>query len=72
MIDEADLECRERLTPEIIHDIVALVPDDWLMTDSPFETTAEHRQAYEQFLLSRIEHSAIFVNEIKNARQEIV
>jgi hypothetical protein len=70
MLDEADRYCHSILTEQVIHNIVQLIPDDWLIVDAPFQSTGEHRQAYEQYLLSRIEHSEKFVNEAKHAREE--
>src|SRR3982750_2912556 len=50
---------RSILTLERINNIVSLVPDDWLVTDSPFQSAAEHRNAYIRFLELRIANSAI-------------
>ena len=51
------------LSPQLIQDIVALIPDEWLTGDAPFQTKEEHRRAYAQFLDIRITHSETFVNE---------
>lgn len=56
------------LTPEIIRSVVALIPDEWLITDSPFTSAAEHREAYFSFLSNRIAHSSIFITEAQNAQ----
>src|ERR1700743_1653274 len=47
-LDEVDRQFKEILTDENIRAIVALIPDEWL-TDAPFETTKQHRDAYTQF-----------------------
>ncbi|MES2702898.1 MAG: HipA family kinase [Bacteroidota bacterium] len=56
------------LTDAVIKDIVALIPDEWLCIDAPFESAAEHRKAYEQFLTARIAHSENFVKDAQHAR----
>jgi len=60
---------RSILTLERINNIVSLVPDDWLVTDSPFQSAAEHRNAYIRFLELRIANSAIFLKEAQHARE---
>lgn len=68
--DAADIFCKERLTREVVKGIVSIIPDDWLLADSPFANTNDHREAYLEYLLSRIGQSVNFVNEVKHARQE--
>jgi HipA-like protein len=70
MLDMADAVGKSLLTGVIIHDIVSMIPEEWLIVDSPFNSADEHRQAYEEYLLSRIEHSHNFVKEANHARQE--
>jgi len=69
---EADTQFRAILTPELISDIVALVPDDWLGGESIFDSPEQHRQAYAEFLNTRIAHSAIFLKEAQDARQTVI
>jgi hypothetical protein len=69
-LPEAAEACQARLTPEIIRDIVSLVPDVWL--DGPFLTPAAHREAYVAYLLTRLEASATFVDEARHARSLLV
>jgi len=68
-LNAVDSIFRLLLTDDIIHSIVSLIPDEWLVIDSPFTTVEEHRQAYESFLITRIANSAIFINEAQNARK---
>ncbi|GAA4306901.1 hypothetical protein GCM10023149_00330 [Mucilaginibacter gynuensis] len=67
LLEEVDAEFRAILTPERVENIINLIPDDWLATDV-FDSIAEHRAAYLEFLLTRIAHSEIFVKEAQNAR----
>lgn len=71
-LDAADKEFKEVLTDELIEKIVALIPDDWLKDETFFETPNDQRLAYIEFLKTRIDHSANFVNEAENARQKII
>ncbi|MES2647485.1 MAG: HipA family kinase [Bacteroidota bacterium] len=63
-MEAADKECRALLTVEIITGILGLVPDEWLVTNSPFTTAAEHRQAYVSFLTTRMAQSNLFINAV--------
>jgi hypothetical protein len=65
MLDEADAHFQSILNNELIRDIVAMVPEEWLLIGSPFTTVEEHRQAYIKFLTDRISNSTIFVKEAK-------
>lgn len=60
------------LTPAIIQGIVALIPADWLTGESIFQSPEEHRQAYAQFLTTRVAHSSIFVKEAQHAREALI
>lgn len=68
---EVDQLFRNILTPEKIESIVALVPDEWL-SDEPFQSGVEHRDAYVQFLKNRIAHSEFFINEASHARESLI
>lgn len=60
------------LTPEKIRAVVALIPDEWLERDSPFSSTAEHREVYSRFLELRVANSEIFVKEAQHARTTLI
>lgn len=59
------------LTTEKIESIVAQLPDDWL-TESIFDSIAEHREAYLHFLTTRLAHADFFVNEARHARASLI
>lgn len=63
---------RVLLTDELIRGIVSLIPDAWLVDGSPFQTAAVHRDVYARYLIRRIAHSDIFVNEAQHARQSAI
>lgn len=71
-IDSVDKEYRAILTPERIRSIVDLIPDEWLVKDSPFETAEEHRRAYVQFLEIRLAHTEIFIKQAQDARKALI
>jgi hypothetical protein len=67
-----DAEFRSILDTERVSSIVALIPDEWLTGESSFKSAEEHRQAYIQFLLTRIENSEIFIKEAQNAGETLI
>lgn len=71
-IAHADAIGKQKLTPQLINSIVALIPDEWLLEDSPFSSTLEHRNAYSLFLNNRIASSLNLVNTANHARQSII
>jgi hypothetical protein len=66
-LETVDAEFRTVLTPDRIRSIVALVPDEWLTGEEVFKTADEHREAYAEFLITRIERSEIFIKEAQHA-----
>ncbi len=67
-----DMKFKSILTEERIRAIVSLVPEEWLLVDSPFSSATEHREAYIRFLTLRIANSAIFVKEAQHAREILI
>ena len=67
-----DAEYRARLTPEVLHAIVALVPDEWLTDESSDLAPAERRAEYVRFLSARLAASESFVHEAQQARHALV
>jgi hypothetical protein len=64
----ADARIAARITPDAIERIVALIPDAWLVDDSPFDTAEAHREAYRNYLMRRIETPRAFLEEAVRAR----
>ena len=71
-LDLVDSEFKKILSKEIIENIVATIPEEWLKDETAFESIEKHRQAYVDFLSIRIAHSETFVNEAKHARESII
>jgi hypothetical protein len=72
MLEEADHNSKQRLTPEVVHQIVSMIPDLWLENDPPFPNQDAHRVAYTDYLLDRLAHSHIFIEEALRARDQLV
>ncbi len=72
MMEEADVFCKGVLTKEIVEAIVALIPEDWLKDEPLFATKDEQRNAYAVFILTRMQHSDIFIKEARDAREKLI
>ncbi|MCC9074057.1 aminotransferase class I and II [Flavobacterium sp. F-65] len=68
LLKEVDSEYKAVLTTELLQEIVALIPDEWLNWEDTDETPEGLRNVYLQFLQTRLNHSEIFVKEAENAR----
>ncbi|MBN9297721.1 MAG: aminotransferase class I and II [Filimonas sp.] len=71
-LENVQAEFSKKLTPEIITDIVDLVPEEWLNTGDYDVSPAEVRKVYIEFLTTRIAASETFVKEAQHARQSII
>ena len=67
-LPEADLKMSERITPDIIDNVVKLIPDGWLAGDSSLGGSDQYRDAYIEYLLRRLERPHVFVEEAIRAR----
>lgn len=65
---EVDCKMTERVTPHLIDSIVKLIPDTWLVEGSPFSGSDQYREAYVEYLLSRLEGRQVFLEEAIRAR----
>jgi hypothetical protein len=66
-MEEADHICSALLNGNIIHDIVQLIPGEWLTGDSSAETPEQLRSVYFTFLTERLNYSKQFTKEIRDA-----
>ncbi|HEX8889104.1 MAG TPA: HipA family kinase [Pyrinomonadaceae bacterium] len=67
-LEEADAKLSALVTPELIGEILELIPDEWLGSEKGFATVGEHRTAYSDYLLSRLASPRAFVKEAVDAR----
>jgi HipA-like kinase len=65
---EAGFKMTERITPDIIDRIVKLIPDAWLVGASSFGGSSQQRDAYIEYLLSRLAAAHVFLEEAIHAR----
>jgi hypothetical protein len=72
MIKEADDLFKTILTPSTLQAIVQLIPLDWLQWQDTDESPEAIREVYYQFLVTRLNHSEIFINEAQNAREALI
>ena len=59
------------LTTDFIQQLVRTLPEDWL-TEAPFLSVEEHRNAYVWFLQQRLKHTNILVQEANDARKILI
>lgn len=67
-LTEVNEAFRSRLDTNVIRSVVALIPEDWLLNDSPFESVEAHRDAYIAYLEARLLASETFVKGAQDAR----
>lgn len=70
-IEEVNEKFKPLLTEDFIHELVDLIPDEWLNWDMN-HSADELRKVYADFMIVRKENSDNFVNEILNARQNLI
>jgi hypothetical protein len=67
-IPEADARLAPLVTPRLLEEITAAVPDAWLEGDPVFASAAQSRAAYVAYLLARLAQPRAFVEEAERAR----
>ncbi|MER3435918.1 MAG: aminotransferase class I and II [Leptolyngbya sp. ERB_1_1] len=67
-LEAVDSKLTERLTPSLIEPIVNLIPEAWLVDNAPFPQSDQHRSAYIEYLLTRLERPRSFLEESTRAR----
>lgn len=67
-LDKADAELKSIFNEELIRNVVALVPGDWLNEDAKFASADENKEAYVDYLTKRLRESRHFVEEAIRAR----
>ena len=71
-LDNVNKQFLNILSKEKFREIVGLIPEDWLADETVFKNVEEHRNAYIDFLETRLANSQIFVNEAKHARETVI
>jgi hypothetical protein len=68
-LPEADAELSAKLDRRVLQDIVAQVPEGWLLNADAFADPATQRVAYVEYLLRRLDERQSFVQEAIRARR---
>src|ERR1035438_1990154 len=71
-VEQAAAIAHDRLTPPVLAEIVAQVPDAWLDAIPGDENAAQKKAAYVDFFVRRLQASAIFEQETIRARPRLV
>ena len=71
-LDKANEWMKEKITAEVISRVVALIPDNWLVNEDETITAEDKRKVYRNFLINRLNQSAVFVNEARHARESLI
>ena len=71
-LEAADSFMSGRITPQLIGEIVGLIPDAWLDDEPTFATKAAHRDAYRNYLTRRLQTPRAFAMEAVRARSQHV
>ena len=67
-IRDVDAELAARLTPDAVDEIVGAIPDAWLGDEPRFAGAGEHRAAYRDYLLARLEPPRSWVEDAADAQ----
>ena len=67
-LPEAKQDIQERISEDTIKEIVALIPEDWLIEESNPLSTTEMRAAYIEFLNSRLAKIDLLLKEASDAK----
>jgi len=67
-LEEADARLAALVTPDLIEELLSLIPDGWLEGETRFADADSHRAAYAEYLLSRLKAPRDFVKEAADAR----
>ncbi len=71
-IEALDPSLRAKLGESVFAEILAGVPDDWLVPEPGIATPAAKRAAYVNYLTERLEAAPLFVEEAVRARAALV
>ncbi|MDI1255078.1 MAG: aminotransferase class I and II [Flavobacterium sp.] len=67
-LEEVNTNFKSILTDNILNEITDLIPDEWLQWEGNTQTAGEIRNTYLQFLITRRDHSEIFLKAAQDAR----
>ena len=68
LVRQIDEQYKSNFSRENIQQIVDVIPNEWLIEEGRNLTPDEVRKVYVDFLIGRIAHSEVFINQIENER----
>lgn len=71
-MDEAAVFCKEKITMQLIEQILETIPDEWLESGFPTMDAASGRNIYRRFLETRLNNTELFLKEIADARKGLI
>ena len=71
-IPEADADLASRLTAEVLGEIVAGIPDEWLAAEPGFDDPEQVRSAYACYLTSRLREPRVWAYALEEVRREVL
>jgi hypothetical protein len=69
---QVDTAFKNKIDAGFFKNILSIIPDAWLVADSPFASPDEHRAAYQQFFTDRLAGSEVFVKAAIDARNALI
>ncbi len=67
-LEEASKEIQQKFDPDLINEIITNIPEEWLVSKSDSMNSKEIKEAYIEFLKSRLSKIDVLVKEIADAR----
>lgn len=71
-LPETDRAMKQLLSEETLRAIVALIPDEWLQWRDTEESPEALRETYSRYLITRLQHSELFIKEAQHAREALI
>lgn len=72
LLAETDAAMHRLITPQFIDEVVALIPEEWLVQAAPDIAPAEQRHVYAEFLKRRLDNSKIFTDHAIEVRKALI
>lgn len=72
IVDEIDYKYKNIFTTSEINHILNLIPDEWLIDEFRDLSADQVREVYLEFLVTRVNNSKIFLNQIHHAREKFI
>jgi len=71
-LEEANVLFKQMLSVEKLHEVVSLIPEEWLLAGGDGNNAEELRQVYEDYLQLRFSYADQFTKEAQDARTALI